>query len=267
MSRIALITGASSGIGKEFAVTLKDHGTYDEVWAVARNEKRLAELASEIPFPVKPVSIDLSGADAAGKLKEMLEEADAAEKAKGSSLEIGILINCSGFGIFAGVKDTPYEDSIGMIDLNCRALTAVTLTALPYMKKGSEIVNIASVAGFQPIPYINIYGATKAYVLSFTRALSREFKKDGVRVLAVCPFWTKTRFFDRAIDRNTDAVVKKYAAMYTPDFIVKKAWRALERTRRDYVVPGFVAAGQVLLVKLLPHSLVMKIWMDQQKLS
>ncbi|MCQ2428155.1 MAG: SDR family NAD(P)-dependent oxidoreductase [Clostridia bacterium] len=267
MKKIAIITGASSGIGKEFATTLKNHGTYDEVWAVARNSERLEELKKEIPFPVKAISLDLSSPDAGSVIGDMLKAADTEEKSKGSALTVGILINCSGFGIFAGVKDTHVADSLGMIDLNCRALTAVTLAVLPYMEKGSEIINIASVAGFQPIPYINIYGATKAYVLSFSRALAREVKKDGIRVLAVCPFWTKTRFFDRAIDKNGEAVVKKYVAMYTPDFIVKKAWRALERTRRDYVVPGFKAAGQVFLVKLLPHSLVMNIWMSQQKLK
>ena len=135
------------------------------------------------------------------------------------------------------------------------------------MEKGAEIVEIASVAGFQPIPYINIYGATKAYVLSFSRALNRELKGRGIRVLAVCPFWTKTAFFDRAIKKDEDAIVKKYVAMYEPEFIVEKAWRTLEKSKRDFVVPGFKAKMQVLAVKILPHSAVMSVWQSQQKLK
>lgn len=258
MKNIAIITGASSGIGKVFATTLASHGEYDEVWAIARNTARLDALKDVVPFPVRPISLDLSDASFIEKMKEMLEE----EKPN-----VKILINCSGYGKFEATEKTPIEDSLGMIDLNCRALTAMTLISLPYMEKGAEIIEIASVAGFQPIPYINIYGATKAYVLSFSRALNRELKGRGIRVLAVCPFWTKTAFFDRAIKKDEEAVVKKYVAMYEPEFIVGTAWRTIEKTKRDFVVPGFKAKMQVLAVKMLPHSLVMSIWQSQQKLK
>lgn len=258
MKNIAIITGASSGIGKVFATTLASHGEYDEVWAIARNVERLEALKEEIPFPVRPISLDLSDESFIEKMKGMLEE----EKPN-----VKILINCSGYGKFEATEKVPLEDNLGMIDLNCRALTAMTLLALPYMEKGAEIIEIASVAGFQPIPYINIYGATKAYVLSFSRALNRELKGRGIRVLAVCPFWTKTAFFDRAIKKDEEAVVKKYVAMYEPEFIVKTAWKTLEKSKRDFVVPGFKAKMQVLAVKILPHSLVMSIWQSQQKLK
>ena len=258
MKNIAIVTGASSGIGKVFATTLSRHGEYDEVWAIARNAARLDALKEVVPFPVKPISLDLSDASFIEKMKEMLEE----EKPN-----VKILINCSGYGKFEATEKVPIEDNLGMIDLNCRALTAMTLITLPYMEKGAEIVEIASVAGFQPIPYINIYGATKAYVLSFSRALNRELKGRGIRVLAVCPFWTKTAFFDRAIKKDEDAIVKKYVAMYEPEFIVEKAWRTLEKSKRDFVVPGFKAKMQVLAVKILPHSAVMSVWQSQQKLK
>ena len=143
----------------------------------------------------------------------------------------------------------------------------MTYIVLPYMESGAEIVEIASVAGFQPIPYINVYGATKAYVLSFSRALNREMKNRGIRVLAVCPFWTKTAFFDRAVKKDEDAIVKKYVAMYETSFIVKKAWHTLEKTKKDVVVPGFKAKMQVLAVKIMPHGAVMSIWQSQQKLK
>ena len=252
MKRIAIITGASSGIGQEFVRTLAAHGEFDELWAVARNVQRLNALQTETPIPVKPVALDLAEAAACEQLAELL---------KAEQPEVALLINAAGFGKFEATRNISLEDNLGMIDLNCRALTAVTLTALPYMRPGARLINIASVAAFQPIPYINVYAAGKAYVLSFTRALSQELK--GIRVLAVCPFWTKTRFFDRAVTTN---IVKKYVAMYTPEFIVRKAWHALEHSHRDYVVPGAKAKLQVLGVKLLPHSLVMKIWLHQQKL-
>jgi len=258
MKNIAIITGASSGIGREFALTVESHAKYDELWAIARNVDRLEDLKKDIKIHVRPISLDLSAPDAHEQVGKLLQD---------ENVRVGLLMNCSGFGKFEATEKISLEDNLGMIDLNCRALTAMTLTVLPYMDKGSELVNIASVAAFQPIPYINVYGASKAYVLSFTRALGRELKSRGIRVLAVCPFWTKTRFFDRAVRTDKEAIVKKYVAMYTPDFIVKTAWHALEKTKKDYIVPGFKAKAQVLLVKLLPHSLVMSTWMNQQKLK
>ena len=258
MKKIAIITGASSGIGRKFAETLSTHGKYDELWVIARNAQKLEELKDVVPFPVRAVPMDLGDPKSADEFKALLESENP---------EISILINCSGYGKFDAVKNLTLEENLGMIDLNCRALTALTCLSLPYMNRGSEIMQIASVAAFQPIPYINVYGATKAFVLNFSRALGSELKKEGIRVLAVCPFWTKTAFFDRAVKADEDAVVKKYVAMYESDFIVKKAWHTLEKTKKDYVVPGFKAKAQVLLVKIMPHSFVMWFWKKQQKLK
>ncbi|MCQ2771393.1 MAG: SDR family NAD(P)-dependent oxidoreductase [Clostridia bacterium] len=258
MKNIAIITGASSGIGKQFAITLKDHKTYDEVWAIARNKERLDELKNEIPFPVKTISLDLSNPDSIKEYTAILEE----EKPN-----VKTLINNSGYGKFEAFEQSSLEDNLGMIDLNCKALTAMSYVTIPYMTAGSEIINIASVAAFQPIPYINVYAATKAYVLLFSRALNLELKSKGIRVFAVCPFWTKSRFFDRAIDKQKDPIVKKYAAMYLPEQITKATWKALKRNNKDYVIPGFIATMQVFLVKLLPHKLVMNIWLNDQKLK
>ena len=152
-----------------------------------------------------------------------------------------------------------------MTDLNCQAVVAMCQITAPYMPRGSQIINIASVAAFQPIPYIDIYGATKAFVLSFSRALNRELKSRGIGVMAVCPFWTKTAFFDRAIKSVEAPVVKKYAAMYDPDDIVARTWRDAKRGK-DVCKYGFVARVQAGLTKLLPHSVVMDVWMKQQDL-
>ncbi len=256
MKNIAVITGASSGIGKQFALTLKDQGKFDEVWVIARNLRRLEALKKEIPFPLKAISLDLSDRASLKTYETLL----AMEKPN-----ITLLINCSGFGKFCATMDSPLDTNLNMMDLNCGAVLAMCQLSVPYMEHGAKILNVASVAGMQPIPYINVYGATKAFVLNFSRALNRELKKEGISVMAVCPFWTKTHFFDRAINEDEERVVKKYIAMYTPEQIVERAWRDMKRGK-DVSMYGFKARAQGLMVKLLPHSLVMSVWMKQQEL-
>ena len=127
---------------------------------------------------------------------------------------------------------------------------------------------VASVAAFQPIPYIATYAASKAFVLSYGRALNRELRKSkGAKVLCVCPFWTKTAFFDRAISEDQNKVVKKYAVMYKPAQIVNRAWKDAKKKNKDVSICGAYAKGQALLVKLLPHKMVMNVWLNQQSLK
>lgn len=256
MKKIAVITGASSGMGKRFAETIDQFGTFDEVWVIARQWDKLEALRDTVPFPIRVLAMDLTDRASFNIYKAALAE---------EPVQVGLLMNCSGYGKFSAVLDTPLAVNLNMTDLNCQAVVAMCQLTAPYMPRGSQIINIASVAAFQPIPYINIYGATKAFVLSFSRALNRELRRQGVGVMAVCPFWTKTAFFDRAVTGG-EAIVKKYAAMYDPDDIVRRTWRDAKRGR-DVCKYGFVARGQAALTKLLPHSLVMDVWMKQQQLS
>ncbi len=255
--RIAIITGASSGIGKEFAQKLPTFSSFDEVWLIARRLERLEELRGELPYKTRVFSMDLSAEESYSELELTLAE----EKP-----EVGLLINCSGFGKFCATEAVDLSVNLNMIDLNCKGVMATCQIALPYMKKGGKIINIASVAAFQPIPYINVYAASKALVLSYSRGLNREVKKRGISVTAVCPFWTKTEFFDRAIKKDKEAVVKKYTAMYYPHQIVKRAFRDAKRGK-DVSKFGFVARLQAGLAKMLPHSFVMSFWQNQQKLK
>ena len=251
MKKIAIITGASSGMGKRFVETLSEYGSFDEVWAVARRREVLESLSC--PYPVKPVALDLSTPEAAEEFSRLLDS----EKPR-----VGLLINAAGYGKFDAVMDVPLNDNLGMVDLNCRALIALTQLCVPYMEKGGLIVNIASMAALQPIPYIAVYGASKAFVLSYSIALNRELK--DVDVMAVCPYWTKTAFFDRAVSENK--VVKKYAVMYKLEDIVSQTWKDAKK-RREVSVYGFTAKGQKFLVKLLPHRFVIWVWMRQQGLK
>ena len=255
--RIALVTGASSGLGREFVRQLAHEPGLDEIWVVARRRERLEELRAACPLPVRVLALDLTDRASFDAYAAALAE---------EPVEIGLLLNASGFGKFAAVADTPLQVDLNMTDLNCQAVVAMCQLSIPYMAKGGQIINIASVAAFQPIPYINVYGATKAFVLSFSRALNRELRPRGVAVMAVCPFWTKTAFFDRAVVSEEKPVVKKYVAMYDPEDIVTRAWRDAKRGK-DVSKYGFIARVQAGLAKILPHSLVMSVWMAQQDLD
>ncbi len=254
--RIAVITGASSGMGRRFAQTADVPGEpLDEIWVIARRADRLAEL--EAPFPVRALPMDLTDRSSFGIYGAALAEEQP---------DVRLLINCSGFGKFDASFDEELCTNLNMLDLNCAALMAMCQLTEPYMSRGARIVNIASVAAFQPIPYINVYAATKAFVLSFSRGLSRELRGRGISVTAVCPFWTQTEFFDRAVAKDKEPVVKKYTAMYSPEQIVRRAWRDVLRGR-DVSRFGFVARAQAALAKHLPHRLVMSFWMRQQRLK
>lgn len=258
MKKICVITGASSGIGKEFFKFLVSdkYFDFDEFWVIARSKERLDSLKELSDIPVKSISLDLSKEDAYDTYKELLDE----EKPN-----ISLLVNCSGYGKFESTEKVGYDASINMIDLNVKATVAMDMLSLEYMKKGSGIINIASVAAYQPIPYINVYGATKSFVLNFTRALSMEQKQKGIHVMAVCPFWTKTEFFDRAVNNEADPVVKKYVAMYEPQDIVKRALRDYKKGKGVSLF-GTMTKLQLLAVKMMPVSMVMRVWMTQQKL-
>lgn len=255
--KIAVITGASSGMGRIFVRSVDTFDRFDEIWAIARRGDRLENLTSETPFAVRPLAMDLTDNESFQVYRQLLEE----EKP-----QIGLLVNASGFGKFSAVMDTSLDENINMVDLNAKAVMALCQLSIPYMAPGSHIINIASVAAYQPIPYINIYAATKSFVLFYSRALNRELKDRGIHVMAVCPFWTKTEFFDRAIDEGKEKIVKKYIAMYDPESIVKRAWRDAKKNR-DMSKYGFTARAQGLLVKCLPHKLVMSTWQRQQSLK
>ena len=259
MKNIAIVTGASSGIGKEFFLSLKDRSEgIDEIWVVARSEDKLKALADEIAIPLRVFPLDLSVVGAAQVVKAALEEEETSIK---------YLICASGFGRFQGVEEDDLAVLENMVDLNCKSILSMTKVCAPYMQKGGAMILMASISSFQPVPYITTYAATKAFVLSYGRALNRELRKSrGARVLCVCPFWTKTAFFDRAATTE-NAVVKKYAVMYEPKQVVDCAWKDLKRKNRDVSVCGAYSKAQALLVKLLPHKWVMNVWLSQQKLK
>ena len=250
--KIAVVTGASSGMGREFVLQLDHEKHLDEIWVIARRRERLEELQKDINARIRPLCLDLTKEESVEEYKKLLEE----EKP-----QIKVLVNASGFGRFGAFADIDLESQYRMIDLNAKAYVGITYVSLPYLVEGAEVYQLDSLSSFQPVPYIGVYGATKAFVLSFSRALNVELKARHIHMMAVCPGWVKTEFFDHAV---TDDTIKYYNKFFTAEQVVTRALHDMKR-RKDVSICGFSIRAQVFFTKLLPHKLVMKIWCKQQK--
>ena len=253
--KIAIVTGASSGMGREFVLQLSSFVQVDEIWAIARRAEALEELKAEVKTPVRPISLDLCEKSSFDTLAALLET----EKP-----DIKLLVNAAGFGKFGAYHKVSLEDESRMIDLNCKAVVLLTRLCLPYMTSGSHILQLDSLSAFQPVPYITTYGATKAFVLSYSRAMNRELKGTGIRMMAMNPGWVKTEFFDHAMQTNSGEV-QYFNILYEAKDVVATGLRDLYKTKKDYSVHGLPVKNQVRAVKLVPHSIVMTIWENQQK--
>ena len=252
---IAVVTGASSGMGREFDLQLQNYVSVQEIWVIARRREALEELAKQVSVPLRIVCLDLCNEESFAQYQALLEQ----EKPN-----VKLLVNAAGFGKFGDFQDVPLIDDCRMIDLNCRALVAMTRLTLPYMKKGSHILQLDSLSAFQPVPYIATYAATKAFVLSYTRAVARELKPTGIRMMAMNPGWVKTEFFNHALTTN-GSKVQYYNHLYEAKDVVATGLKDLYKTKKEYSVHGLPIRNQVRLVKLLPHNIVMSVWCNQQK--
>lgn len=256
---IAIITGASSGMGREFVRNLDDF-EYDEIWGIALDTLMLEKVKKETKTKFISYNLDLTKEESFAVIERSLK----LKKAK-----VHWLVNASGFGKFGRYDEIKMESALNMIDLNCKALVHLTNLVIPYMIDGGRIVQFGSVAGFQPVPYVNVYAATKAFVISYSRGLNVELKHRNISVTCVAPYWTRTNFFNRAteIDSKTgENVVSKYVTMYEPEKVIKKALNdALKR--KEMSVCGIISKSQQGMTKLLPHKLVMKVWTMQQRMN
>lgn len=183
--RIAVITGASSGLGREFAVQIDRMQVVDELWLIARNREALKAVAADLSTPARVLAADLARTEDITAIAEALAAAQP---------RVSYLVNAAGFGKFGDWETIAETDVNTMIDLNCRGLVAMTRAVLPSMDRGSRIIQVASAAGFVPLPHMNVYAATKAFVLRYTRALRWELHGTGITATALCPTWVKTGF-------------------------------------------------------------------------
>ena len=244
--RWALVTGASSGIGAEFARQLAARGMH--LILVARREDRLKQLAEELDTRhgtrCEVIVADLSVPEEAGRLfKEVTTR----------GVEVELLINNAGFGFVGTVDDTKPQRMMEMIRLNIAALTELTYLFLPAMlqREHGGIINVASVAGFQPVAYMPVYSASKAFVLHFSEALWAECRDRKVIVQGLCAGTTATEFFDVA---GVSGWLKKQRS-HSAAYVVRKSIRGLDRGRQ-YVVPGLLNLLLSLSVRLARRKMV-----------
>ena len=176
--KIALVTGASSGLGREFVRQIAEQGKVEEIWAIARRRDRLEALQSISAVPIRVLALDLTRPGDMEYLRNTLQD---------ELPDIRILVNAAGMGRMGPTVDIPAKDNDAMIDLNCRAAVDVTDAAFPYLHPGSQVLEICSTAGFQPIPGLNVYAATKAFLLSYTQTLHYELSPAGIMLLRYAP--------------------------------------------------------------------------------
>ncbi|MBQ6272606.1 MAG: SDR family NAD(P)-dependent oxidoreductase [Oscillospiraceae bacterium] len=249
--KIAVVTGASAGIGREFVRAVDREGAFEEIWVVARRAERLEELKTECAAPLRPVVLDLAEPESVERYRELLEREEP---------EIGLLVNAAGCGVFGPFAEKELDKLLMSARLNALTLTAMCHLSLPYMKKGDAIVNMGSNSAWQPVPWQAVYGASKSYVLSLSRALWRELRPRGIHVMCVCPGWVKTEF--QATARHDD-YIRYVDRWYGPEEVAARAMQDLKKKKLVSIL-GHPVRRQVRLVKLLPVKLVMKIWCRQQ---
>lgn len=247
--KIAIVTGASSGMGREFVKQLDTClKTVEEIWVIARREERLQELKESMSnISVRVVPMDICKETDLNSFSQMLEN----EKP-----EVRLLVNAAGVGKAGRLDEITRTEATNMIDVNSKALVAVTHVVLPYMAKQSNMIQVASASAFMPQKEFAVYAATKAFVLSFSRALRAELKESGIVVTIVCPGPVDTEFLMISNGDNEPKAFKKLVTVQaTP--VVSQALRDAKAGKElsIYSLPMKVV---YMASKLLPHGLFLK---------
>lgn len=247
--KIAVVTGATSGMGRESVIQLADRfGGLDEIWVVGRRRERMERLAREVPVPLRIFALDLAEKESLQVLKTEFTRLQP---------EVKLLVNAAGYGKIGPFGLVDSAEETGMVRINCEALTAVTHQVLPFMSDNSRILQFASAASFVPQPDFAVYAATKAYVLSFSRALNAELSGRRICVTAVCPGPVKTEFFGIAEETGKIPLYKRLA-MADPKKVVKLALRD-SMMGKSVSVYGIWMKLFYAVCKVLPHNLILAI--------
>ena len=239
---IAIVTGATGDIGEEFVKSLLSET--DQVWAVGRSENKLTSLKEKYGDKIVPVRVDLSDRD---------DIFSFCEKIESEKPEIRYLVNNAGVAKMKPVSDFTLEEISDMLDINDKAATLICRACIPYMVKGSYILNVASASAFQPNPYITLYSASKAYLLSFTRSLNVE--NENITCTAVCPGWVDTKM----LPKQCDGKDIRYPGMTPASKVVEVALKDCHKGK-DVSVCSFYFRYMRFLSKVTPHSIAMKMW-------
>lgn len=249
--RVALITGASSGLGREYAVRLDDKlGKNDEIWLIARRADRLQEIAGALKHQARCLSCDLTKDESFARIEALLMKENA---------EVSYLINCAGFGKIGRIADMPISEQDGMLDLNCSAGMGMVKICLPYMARGSRIMNICSTAGFQPFQSLNVYAASKAFFLRYSRALRMELLPSGISVTAVCPYWIKDTEFIGIAGPEKKSDIRSFPLSSKVSSVAALSLFG-SSLNLPVVTPGIVCSFHRLFSKLFPDTVLVYIW-------
>ncbi len=250
--KVAVVTGASSGMGREFvrAIARDYEKSIQEIWVIARRKERLEELQEELSGSMKlrVVALDVTDEKAYEEYVDLLKKENP---------RVCILVNSAGYGKIGSFQAISREDNLGMVKLNCQALVNITYDTLPYIVKKGKIIQLASAASFLPQPSFAIYAASKAFVTSFSNALSWELSNRQITVTAVCPGPVKTEFFDIAEEKGSIALYKKLI-MANPVKVVRKAMKDMRRGKTISVY-GITMNTFLVLCKVCPNKMLLNI--------
>lgn len=248
--KIAIITGATGGIGKEFTrLLIKEN--LDEIWIIARNQYKLDLLRDQYGKHIIPISKDLSYTKDLSEIGSLLKDRKPIVK---------YLINNASLAKMGSYMDFSIDEIENTINVNCKAPVILSNLCIPYMEKGSCILNISSASAFQPNPYINLYASSKVFERNYSRALNIELASLGITVTAVCPSWVDTEMLKKTINGHK----VKFPGMVTAKKVAEKAIKDAKRGK-DMSICSLYVKCQHINVKLLPQRLVMKIWMNGLK--
>ena len=239
---VAVITGGSGGICSVLTKKIESENTLDEIWFISR----------------KGVSSDLKNCKIVNILCDLseLDFSNIETLLRQRKPNIIWLVNGAGTGMAGAFEKIPTSESEKTVSVNCTALTCLCSVCLPYMARGAHIINLASASAFSPQPYFAVYAASKAYVLNFSLALSRECEERGIYVTAVCPGPVDTHFLINA-QKFSPLNPKKRKCIYEPDFVASRAYKCAKKGKRVCTIGAKMKIAR-LACKLIPSSLVMK---------
>ncbi|MCR5619927.1 MAG: SDR family NAD(P)-dependent oxidoreductase [Lachnospiraceae bacterium] len=244
MAKIAIVTGASGGIGRAFTDRISAMENIDEIWAVGRNSEKLEALRSVYP-KVVPVSADLSD----GKCEPL------SNMLKSNSPDVRILINNAGVGYMEAFDKMPAEHILRVCNINCTAPALIMSEVLPYMNEGARVINISSASSFQPNPYLAMYSASKVFLKNLSRAVNKELKSRGITVTSVCPGWVDTGMLPKGINGRKI----NFVGMIKPERVADKALKDSAKGK-DMSVPGLFSKYFRIYSKVTPTRIIMDLW-------
>ncbi len=247
---VAIITGASGGIGSEFARQISRLDGIDELWFVARSEEKMRALGDEIGLRTRVIVADLTTDTGIEKVREALVNEKPSVK---------FLVNASGFGNYGAFDEISEDEVVKMIDLNVKALVLITHMTVPYMERGGRIIELGSGSCFTPLPYFNIYSSSKVFVLHYTKSLNYELIKYGVRATCFCPGWVDTDFLGKSL-ANGKMHPKSMKPLLKCEDVVRRCIKASLKGKTMCVTNWYTKLQHVMF-KLLPDKLLTKMWL------